>query len=948
MTEQAIRPDLQDVQGNILSRYEASCATYLFYRVDLVEQAREWMKALIPKITTEPLASEKTREEESQKEKRQSMLNIAVTYQGFKALGLSPSSLNSFPIEFQEGMKKRAEQLCDFGESGPQHWEAPLGSAQVHILVIVHGTNEESRDRLVAEVKHPFPTAEGGCTGVTLLASMQAKGLGGDKEHFGFRDGISQPWIEGTKPGPPTEPFGGKRVTPAQGDQTSAHSFAPLKLGEFLLGYKDELDRVSPLAPSQFAANGTYLVLRKLYQDVPLFRSEMATQAKQVFGNANQQERLAALTVGRWPSGCPVARSEEKDNQDYVTPQEINAFTFDDDATGKRCPVGAHIRRVNARDLKLDANGNLIVEPMSVRHRMIRRGLPYGPPLEQNATETEKTDRGLIFVALVADIERQFEFVQRSWVNAGDAFRLDSSDRDPLCGNNRDARDRPPDDHPEQPHPETARKFSVPAAERLPWALNLPEFVRTCGGEYFFVPSLTALKGLVSLTFSSFQQEYADAIKRNADPAARSSALSELIGNWLIYRPKEMLEELRAMAESPQPTIFQMEGYTVFGKALYTTNPSIAIVTKYDDVLEVLDWKRHPGAFSVALYRNQMEVPQPRPSRGQFILGKELNDPLYEKEQPVLAQAVQKSPVWQSARRILADILDPIFAEIRQRKSGTLDVIQDLAWPIPLAINAKYFGVPGPDPVRYKKWLRDIYRDLFLNTRRNTEWSKEADKAVMEMNPYLDGLIQDCDMRTESVLKELILANQKDQFAPDFVRRNIMGLTVGVVETTLKAIARTIDQFMRRPQQLREAQDAAARNDSAAVLKYAWEAMRFNPQNHVLFRLCTKDTIIADNTPRRTVIKQGTLVFIATLPAMFDEDGPFKRAHEFRIDRDLKDYLFFGHNGHECMGRYLIPMVFEELFVRLFTQLRDLRRASSDSFDPIDLFPEHFNLEFTP
>src|SRR6185503_8479119 len=126
-----------------------------------------------------------------------------------------------------------------------------------------------------------------------------------------------------------------------------------------------------------------------------------------------------------------------------------------------------------------------------------------------------------------------------------------------------------------------------------------------------------------------------------------------------------------------------------------------------------------------------------------------------------------------------------------------------------------------------------------------------------EMNPYLDGLIQDYDMQNESVLKELILAdkNANPKFEAYFVRRNIMGLTVAVVETSLKAIARTIDQFLRRPQQLKDAQEAAAHDDKEAVLRYAYEAMRFNPQNHVVFRLCAKDTTIAAGTPRETIIR---------------------------------------------------------------------------------------------
>ncbi|MDF0644545.1 MAG: Dyp-type peroxidase [Nitrospira sp.] len=1009
--------DLQDVQGNILSKYDAGYATYLFYRVDLVEQALQWLDALLEFITTE---------KRKVHERPQSMVNIAVTFQGFRALGLSPTSLDSFPPEFQQGMKNRAGVLCDFGGSAPENWERPLGSPQVHILAIIHGADRTHCDDLEKKAHDQIERTTGFPAGVTLLARMEADGLPGNKEHFGFKDGISQPWIEGTNPGPPIEPYGGKRIKPSRADANLADSFAPLKLGEFLLGYKDELDRINqPLIPPELGTNGTYLVLRKLHQDVAKFHAQMKEEAKFVFGDTAAKDRLAALMVGRWPSGCPVDRSWERDDPAFTTDETINAFAFVDENTGTvddkgiHCPVGAHIRRTNPRDLKLDTHGNLILESMSTRHRMIRRSLPYGRPIQTKDDETE--DRGLVFIALVSDIERQFEFVQRNWVNDGDPFRLDRTDRDPLLGNNRDQRDVTPSHAPQTysdiltrmclaggiagavtavvrnpttieitykpssgikldrtagfpeklalslqvekveitPHPdgvsaivtifsfnETARKFTVPAGTRRPWALNLPEFVTTRGGEYFFLPSLTALKSLVQGDLSSFRREFELISTRYRDPAKRSEEQGQMIRSWLVYRPKEMLQELREMADGPQGTIFTMDGYKVFGNPIYTANPPIAVITKYADVVEVLDGRRHPE-FSVALYRKQMDLPPGHPPRGPFILGRELSDPLYQREMPILAKAVQDSPVTHQLGQIITAILDPIFNDLKQRKSGKIDVIQDLAWPIPLGINARYFGVPGPDPESFKRWLRDIYRDLFLNLRGIPEWSQAADRAAAEMNPYLDGLIQEYDMRTESVLKQLILEEQKAQpaFAPHFVRRNIMGLTVGVVETTLKAVARTIDQLIRRPRQLKEAQEAARLNDKALVLRYTFEAMRFNPQNHLLFRMCTSDTEIAVGTPRQTTIKKGTVVFAATLPAMFDAEGPFKQPNEFRTDRNQRDYLFFGYDGHECMGRCLIPVVFQELFTRLL-QLKDLRRAIDDPFDPIDLFPKHFYLEF--
>lgn len=947
MSPQEVQLNLQDIQGNILTDYRVDHATYLFYRVDLAALARRWLAALIPQVTTE--------EKQQRKKRPEAMLNVAMTFQGLKALGVSPTSLDSFPIEFREGMKKRAALLCDFGESAPERWDEPLGHPQVHVLIVVHGLDRKHCDDMAGWVKEHVPQVEGVNRGVTLLSEMHANGRKDRREHFGFRDGISQPWIEGTNPGPPIEPDGGKRT---------AKGMVPLRPGEFILGYKDELGRLPAMPkPAELGMNGTYLVLRKLRQNVAGFWNSMEEHARKVLGSEGTSERLAALMLGRWPSGCPVSLSPEKDDLGIAAdPSQVNAFNYDADPDGRACPVGAHVRRTNPRDLKLDDKGNVVIEPLSTRHRMIRRGLPYGEPL--NDRQDDERDRGLMFIALVADIGRQFEFMQRNWINSGDPLRLDRTDRDPLTGNNRDERDVPPEAHPGRPHPETPRKFGVPASPRLPWALNLPEFVTTRGGDYFFLPSLTALRRLAGpelgsflrkwetseIELSSFLSEYGGVKEKIQDPAKQAEAHNNLIRSWLTDRAKEMFDELREKAP-----IFQTPGYPA------TRVPPIAIVTKYNDVLEVLDAARH-REFSVKLYRDKMDIAPPRPPRGPFILGMEAHEERYEQELTILGQAVQKSPVSRMIPELLQHILNPIFARIGP--TGRLNVIQDLAWPVPLGLNDKYFGIPGPDdedpddphPDRkktFKRWLRDIYKELFLNLRNDPEWTRAADIAASEMNPYLDGLIQQVErnlkIAPDSVLKELIIANKDlpPKTAPNFVRRNMMGLTVGVVETCLKAIARTIDQLIRRPQQLKEAQEFAIRGERDKVLAYALEAMRFNPQNHVLFRMCAEDTVIAEGTPRQALIKKGTLVFAATLSAMFDEDGPFNAATDFKWDRDSETYLFFGYGPHECLGRHLAPIVLREILMRLL-RLKNLRRANDDPFDPIDLLPEHFLLEFDP
>lgn len=940
--------DFEDIQGNILTGYGAKVATYLFYRVDLPDKARQWLERITERITTEHHVR-------SAKQKLRTCLNVALTYQGLKALGLPQTSLKCFPVEFQQGMRARAPILCDFGSSEPEHWDSPLGTPQVHIMVLIHGNSEADCEEFEKLVECPLVAEEALAeSGVSLVGREKAAGLKDDKEHFGFHDGISQPWVEGMEErvGPPIQPHGGKRTI---GEPK------PLKTGEFILGHEDELNRIpQPLIPPELSKNGTYLVLRKLRQDVTAFRKEIKTQAKYVFGNyegkglddkklkeieRKDQDRLAALMLGRWPSGCPVVSSPDKDDPSFVTKEKINAFNYDEDGDGAKCPIGAHIRRMNPRDWHPGKDGKPVVEPISTRHRMIRRSLPYGPELLNDKPEEDKKERGLMFIALVADIARQFEFVQRHWINDGDFFQLDKNERDPLMGSNCDRRDFSSSN---SPHKEDLRKFTVPVATRLPWALNLPEFVTTRGGEYFFIPSKTALRGLATGGFSSFLKAFTKTETSITDPRARAQTQRDLIQEWLNECPNETLHELLQKGKNGRFTAIGYPGVMM---------PTM-IVTKYQDVCEVL---MHQD-LTVELYNQKMEVKKeegsPRPPRGPFILGRNPTDEdgFYRKEQPLIGKAI--GDLRPKLKILLPTILQEVFADIakkpstqvKEKKTVYIDVIEDLAWRIPIELADHFFGVPGPDQAILKKWLRDIYKDTFHNLPKDPGCQRNADMAVADMSSYLDGLIQQLAQSgnpPDSVLKALIeIQGSMPDLLPEFAKRNVIGLLVGLVDPTSKTIARTVDQLIRRPKELQGAHDAAKGGNRDLVLKYVLEAMRFNPMSHVLYRKCRKDVTIAAKTPREITIKEGTMVFASTLTGMFDKDGPFKEdTTSFRSDRNSSDYLFFGHDVHKCMGQHLITPVIHEVFMQLLA-LENLRRANDDSFNPFDHVPEHLILQF--
>lgn len=224
--------------------------------------------------------------------------------------------------------------------------------------------------------------------------------------------------------------------------------------------------------PAELSTNGSYLVYRKLHQDTAAFRAQLAEAAAHYPGG---EELLAAKIVGRWRDGTPIALSPERPDASIVKdPRRNNAFSYGKDADGMDCPVGAHVRRANPRD-SLPFAGKLVN-----RHRLIRRGIPYGEPLAPGA-EDDGRDRGVLFMCLQASIARQFEFVQSQWFNGGNSFAL-GSDQDVLLG---------PQDGVH------LNKMTVPGSPPT-FVGPLSRVVSVKGGEYFFVPGINGLQYLAA------------------------------------------------------------------------------------------------------------------------------------------------------------------------------------------------------------------------------------------------------------------------------------------------------------------------------------------------------------------------------------------------------------------------------------------------------------------
>jgi len=441
--------DLDRIQGFVVRGYRLRLARHIFLRIVDSDAAGAWISGIAGEVLTAAPWSEKPA----------SGLNIAFSYAGLVALALPSQTLASFPQAFREGMAARASLLGDQALSAPANWEAPLGTPDVHVLVMIAAADQDALDAHDRRIRESIQRSGG----LTVIHDAHASFLPDYREHFGYADGFAQPDIEGA--GLPSQP--------GDGAPLSGGSWRPIRAGEFILGYPDEED-VLPDAPTpdQLSSNGSFLVYRKLHQDVATFREQLARAAQLYSGS---EELLAAKIVGRWRDGTPIDLSPERPDAAIVSnDNRNNAFSYSTDGDGLRCPIGAHIRRTNPRD-SLPFEGKLVN-----RHRMIRRGIPYGDPLPEGQDD-DGQDRGVIFMCLQASIARQFEFIQGQWLNGGNAFTL-GEDQDVLIG----AQDA------EGPH-----KMTVPG--NPPFFIGpLQRVVTVRGGEYFFVPGINGLQFLAS------------------------------------------------------------------------------------------------------------------------------------------------------------------------------------------------------------------------------------------------------------------------------------------------------------------------------------------------------------------------------------------------------------------------------------------------------------------
>lgn len=452
----AERLERDDIQGIILSGYvHLPWSAFMLLTLDPAQSAgaRGWLSGIAAEVTTAvkpkppppPLN-----------------VNVALTKTGLAHLGLDDATLNTFAVPFIDGMNSplRARILGDCDADGTRRaWQWGGPDDEVDLLLMLYADTQANRDAAVERMRQTIAAAAGAVREVALLEA----GLYPDRnEHFGFADGIGQPAIAGT------------------GHAKKATASNVVSPGEFLLGYQNEYGypaEAPALGPKgDLGKNGSYLVFRQTTQDVAGFWNFLDAQSRTAGGETDRaaSDVLAAKFVGRWKSGAPLALAPDADDPALGKTDDFGYAATDPHGFG--CPLGAHARRANPRDALLTDKPSESLK-RTARHRLMRRGRSYGDRIDDPRHADGKV-RGLHFICLCADLARQFEFVQQTWID-NPVFGELGGEVDPLVGGQT---------------PDAVMTLQrAPVRRRI---TGVPSFVTLIGGAYFFVPGIAALRWL--------------------------------------------------------------------------------------------------------------------------------------------------------------------------------------------------------------------------------------------------------------------------------------------------------------------------------------------------------------------------------------------------------------------------------------------------------------------
>ncbi len=474
--------DLEDIQGFILRGYRMPMVRHFLLTVGHAAQARKLLGRLVsadeadaPQITTAadwhvgfaPGPADNTAD--TPRRKPDYCLNLGITWAGMIALELKDRlpgmSFQSFTA-FTAGAAARAQRVGDIGPGAPEHWVGGFGKGSDHVLVTLHALSPEAMASYSERLAALF-SADGAFReiwrgdGMALLEMQDGKLVPTSRVHFGYTDGISMTALRG----------GPERYPPDHQE--------PCEPWLFVL--RDDAENYTVPEPRELGLNGSFACFKIAMTDVVGFENFLQSNKDRI-----HPELLAAKICGRWRNGVPLALSPDTDSPaGGIELEQLNNFEYvnadgSGDPKGVRCPVGAHMRRINPRGQPVTGQG--LPGGSNNTHRLIRRGMPYGPAYDPTKPY-DGIERGLLGYFINSSLENQYEFVLSQWVNDSEyagAVRLHPKSKDPMIG----AQD-PNESIFVIPQPNGAPPLKI---------TGFSSFVTTKAAAYCFLPSITALK----------------------------------------------------------------------------------------------------------------------------------------------------------------------------------------------------------------------------------------------------------------------------------------------------------------------------------------------------------------------------------------------------------------------------------------------------------------------
>jgi cytochrome P450 len=365
-------------------------------------------------------------------------------------------------------------------------------------------------------------------------------------------------------------------------------------------------------------------------------------------------------------------------------------------------------------------------------------------------------------------------------------------------------------------------------------------------------------------------------------------------------------------------------------------SPMATLVAQFRDVEEIL---HREEIFSVSPY-----LPRMMGVIGPFVLSQDIT-PGYDHDISIMRLVVRREDllrVKDIVSRHAAAIVSDLF-----HGTGPVEIVQTLTRKVPVRLADEYYGFSALHDEQMMAWARFCFREFFINLLDDPKIRAPAVAAGAEMRERLDVLLAECRAREldgrDDVMGRLLRLQRAGDFAAlddDVVRRTLMGLVIGMVETTSQAAVQALLVLFSMPDVLARAAAAAKAEDDDALANLVFEALRFRPINPMVVRVAKQDYRLGAGEPYETLIRKGTTVFALTWSAMFDPrviDAP----EEFRSDRPDYDYLHFAAGLHACFGRYIsriqIPQILKPLL-----KLKQLRPTGAPQYD--GTFPETFNV----